>query len=262
MHIFEAIILGLAQGLTEFIPVSSSAHLIIINRVFGLEIGSFVLDAMLNIGTTTALLIYFRKDLIGLLRGILAKDKQAQKLGFSIGIATLPAVIIGYFLHDLADGELRSIVVVSISLVLVGIMMLLADRTSGDKKINDINKKTSFYIGLAQAVALIPGVSRSGSTIIAARALHFNRETAAQFSFFLAIPILIAAMFKVVISEGAVEQITADYSILIAGNLASFISGYVAIRFLLKYLKQNSLSIFAWYRIGLASVIALSFVLG
>jgi undecaprenyl-diphosphatase len=262
MHILEAIILGLTQGLTEFIPVSSSAHLIIINRVFGLEVGGFVLDAMLNIGTTTALLIYFRKYLLGLLRGILAKDKQAQKLGASIIIATLPAVVIGYFLQDLADGGLRSIAVVTISLALVGVMMLLADRTNGTKKLNEIDIKTGFYIGLAQAAALIPGVSRSGSTIVAARAMHFNRETAAQFSFLLAIPILIAAMFKVIISEGAIEQITADFTLLIVGNLASFISGYVAIRFLLKYLKQNSLSIFAWYRIGLASVIALSFVLG
>lgn len=261
MHIIEAIILGLTQGLTEFIPVSSSGHLILINRVFNLNVGSFVLDAMLNIGTITALLLYFRTEILTLAKSFFNKDKVSRSLALNIAIATLPAVAAGLFIQDFAQEQLRSLIIVVVSLALVGALMLLADRKAGKKDIKRVNARSALLIGVAQILAFIPGVSRSGITITAARSLNFSRETSAHFSFLLALPILSAGILKVLLSDGTVGQIASNPGIFIIGNIASFVSGYLAIGFLLRYLRRNSLKPFAWYRIALASVIALSFMI-
>lgn len=259
MQIFEAIILGLVQGLTEFIPVSSSGHLVIANELFGFEVGGFTFDVLVNIGTIAALLIYFRSDIARIISDIF--KRRNGKLGWYLAAATIPAVIAGVLVQPYAETVLRSTNVVVASLVVVAIFMWAADRLAGSKKLQEITLRNSFVVGLAQALALVPGVSRSGITIATGMSLKFDRETAARFSFLLAIPILTGATLKVLFSGGTISLMAANPGIYVAGIISSFISGYLAISFLLRYLSRHGLKLFAWYRIGLAGMIMLVTIL-
>lgn len=259
MRIIEAIILGLIQGLTEFIPVSSSGHLVVISEIFNFEVGSFTFDVLVNIGTIAALLIYFRRDIAQITADILLR--RNGKLGWYLAAGTIPAVIVGIFIQPYAETVLRSTNVVVASLVVVAIFMWAADKLAGSKRLQEVTLNNSLVVGLAQALALIPGVSRSGITIATGMSLSFNRETAARFSFLLAIPVLIGATLKILFSDGTLGLVTADLGVFAAGITASFISGYLAISFLLRYLARHGLRAFAIYRIGLAGLILLVTIL-
>jgi len=257
MQILQAIFLGLIQGLTEFIPVSSSGHLVLAERLFNFEISGFVFDAVLNIGTIAALVIYFRNDLWQMLRSLWAGDSKRRLVGF-IAIATVPGVIAGMLLQDLAETTLRSEYIVVAMLSLVAILMLVVDKYLIRKRqLNQMKIKDSLAVGIAQALAFMPGTSRSGITITAGAALGFTREAAAKFSFYLAIPILSGGVLKVLIDNGFSDEVTSHLGSYIAGTLAAFISGYIAVAFLIGYLKKHGLSIFAYYRLILAAIILL-----
>lgn len=259
MRILEAILLGLVQGLTEFIPVSSSGHLVVMGELFDFSVSSFTFDVLVNIGTIAALLIYFRRDIIKIAADLLSRRKG--KLGWYLAAGTVPAVAGGLLVQPYAETVLRSTNVVVASLVMVAGFMWLADRLAGSKKLQDITLNNSLVVGTAQALALVPGVSRSGITIAAGMSLRFSRATAARFSFLLAIPILIGATTKVLLSAGTISVLAADPGIFVAGSLASFVSGYLAISFLLRYLSRHGLALFVWYRLGLAGVIMLVTIL-
>lgn len=258
MGIIEAIILGLVQGLTEFIPVSSSGHLVLSHEVFGTGGDSLAFDVALHLGTLFALLVVFYNDLIKLLKGMFT-DPAQKKLATLLIIGTIPAAIAGYFLESAAETTFRSPLIVALSLITVALAMLTAEHLAKRQKIRTmlegIGKKQALGVGIAQAVAIIPGVSRSGSTITAGLFLGLDRVAAMRFSFLLAIPIIAGAVLKVATSGDTLSTVSDESGIFIAGMISAFISGVFAIRFLLKYLASHTLNIFAYYRIALGLIV-------
>jgi undecaprenyl-diphosphatase len=260
MSIFEAIILGLVQGLTEFIPVSSSGHLVLMRDAFGLNVQGLVFDVALHFGTLMALAVYFWKDIGLLVQGLLGKGIY-RRVAWWIGAATIPAVIFGVLLESAAESAFRTAPRVAINLIAVAFLMLAAERWSKryttKTSLEDISAKQAIGVGLAQAAAIVPGVSRSGSTITAGLFLGLDRVTATRFSFLLGLPIMVGAVAKVLLSDQAAHQITHEPMLFVVGIVVAFISGLVAIRFLLRYLAHHTLAVFAYYRIALGIVVLL-----
>ena len=245
----EALILGIVQGLTEFLPVSSTAHLILFPWFFhwGGELDSLTFDVALHAGTLVSLVICFWKDWIEL---ILRK----QKLFMLIVLASVPAGIVGVFLGDLIEHALRNPLVIAVSLVVFGGVMLAAEKMNKTRTLDRVSVADAVMIGLAQAVALIPGVSRSGITISAGLFRGFEREAAARFSFLLSTPIIAGATLlhaRKLFKTGADHNM----SLFLIGFIAAAVSGFAAIKFLLSFLKKYPLNAFVYYRFGLAVVI-------
>lgn len=257
MNVFEAIILGLVQGLTEFIPVSSSGHLVLAQSVFGNRIDHLLIQA-LDFGTTLALIIYFWPRLIDLFRQVFYK--KDYRLARNILITCIPAGLLGLLLADFIQGStvLVNPLVVAIMLALVGVLMVVVDKLpTKSKKASgrELSPRRALAIGLAQAFALIPGVSRSGSTIIASRVMGLSSKSAAEYSFMVSIPIMLGLLAKLLLKDADRAYLTSNIELVVIGNIAAFISGMVAIKFMLGYLEKHGLSVFGWYRIGLASVV-------
>ncbi|MFN8673871.1 MAG: undecaprenyl-diphosphatase UppP [Candidatus Sericytochromatia bacterium] len=257
MGLLESIILGIIQGLTEFLPVSSSAHLLVFPWLMGWQEPPFVFDTSLHIGTLVALFIYFRTDIKLLIRGFFKlfskrdiKNDPESKLTLFVLLGSLPAGIIGLLFEKKIEAYLHSPYIIVFTLIIWGILLWYVDKT-GKKEINldKITISSVLFIGFAQALALIPGTSRSGVTMTAALFSKYNRETAAKFSFLLSIPITTgAALYK--LKDLFEITLTTDIIInFLAGILSSGIIGYLCIAYLLKFLKNNSFSIFAVYRI-------------
>lgn len=256
MTIIQSLILGIVQGLTEFLPISSSAHLVIIPRFFGWEEHTTAFDAMLHAGTLIATIAYFWKDLVKIV-----VSRNYKLIGF-LALATIPAAFAGLFLADQIDTIFKGDVLIVIMLVAVGVFMILAEQYAKNKKgkdISQINWKESLAIGISQAVALIRGTSRSGITISTGLFAGLTREEAARFSFILGIPVIAAAGLKAFIDIGSEGNLF--NAVNIVGLLASAITGYIVVRFLIKYLKHGSLLPFAIYRFILAGLILLLLIL-
>ncbi len=252
MHILEALVLGIIQGLSEFLPISSSGHLILAEKLFHLNVGSLVFDVALHAGTLLALLSYFWRDLVSLANDFFTR--RSNRLWLYLVIATLPGAVFGFLLESAAETTFRAPVLVALNLFWMGLVMLAVDRRPQTKKLGAMNTADSVKIGFAQALALLPGVSRSGITISTARFMSFDRGAAARFSFLLAIPITAGAIFKVVLGEN-LHTIASNFGVFAAGVAASAITGYLAIKWVLKYLAGHSLALFAYYRIGLAALV-------
>ena len=257
MTILQSIILGITQGFTELLPISSSAHLFLIPWIFNWNIpDSF--DVALHFGTLLAIGIFFFKDWLNLIKGgfnqIRGKKTNDGKMFWYIVIATIPGGIIGFILDHFLEGFFQKPIIIAIALIVMGIILYLADTYSKSKtKYKDLSFKQTFLIGISQCLAFIPGVSRSGVTMTAARLLNVERESAAKYSFMLSAPIVLAAtIFKIKDFIFSIE--------FLVGVLASFIIGILVIKFLLEYLKKGSFKMFAIYRvvIGIA-VIAIYF---
>ncbi len=246
---FEAIILGIVQGLTEFLPISSTAHLILFPWFLNWrgEINTLTFDVALHAGTLLALILFFWRDWLELIF-------KKQRLFGLIILASIPAGAAGYLLNDIVENNLREPLVISIMLIAVGILMLVAERTKKHKGIEKTGLKDSLIIGLAQAIAIIPGVSRSGITISAGLFRGFEREAAARFSFLLSTPI-IAGATALHLKEALISQTNHDFRLFFAGIITSFITGFITIKFLLKFLKKNPLNLFVYYRFVLSAVI-------
>lgn len=256
MNLFEAIFLGLVQGLTEFIPVSSSGHLVLFQNLFGLGQDHLFLE-WINIGTFVALLVYFRARIRQILRDIFEHKKYS--VARNVLLTSVPAGTVGYFMSDIIGSEafFGSLVTVMCTLFIVGFIMIILERLPKRPAVSRIEKlsgNSALAIGLAQMFALIPGVSRSGSTIIAGRLAGMNPALAAEYSFLASLPIMAGV---------AVKNFTQDLSYLQANlvtisiaNIAAFISGLLAVGFLMRYLSKHGLAAFGWYRVGLASIIA------
>lgn len=258
MTIFEAIILGLIQGLTEFIPVSSSGHLVIAQQLLGNGSDHLFLE-WVNIGTVLALIIFFRRRILQLLRQVFVeRDMRVLTVGL---IAALPAGTVGFFLADFIEshGFFSNTWVVVTTLVALGIVMIVIEKLPKLSVVPDLEnlpKHRALVIGLAQVLALIPGTSRSGSTIIAGRLMGFNAARAAEFSFLVSIPIMCGVLFKLLVSDADRAYFAIHSGTLIVANLVALISGWLAVGFLMRYLENRSLAVFGWYRIGLAAVVA------
>ncbi len=265
MEIGQAIVLGIIQGLTEFLPISSSAHLILLPKFFHWPDPGLAFDVALHLGTLLAVIIYFRADLWEILVHFLHqfKIKQAlsnrnrkqfypDKILSLLVLATIPGALAGYFLNDLAEQSLRNPALIALTLVFFGGLLYWADVISSrQRSLEGLNYKDALLIGLSQALALIPGTSRSGATITTGLLLGFTRQAAARFSFLLSIPIIFGAvLYKLptLFSQGI-----GWYEI--GGVVAAALSGYLAIAGLIKFVNKVSYKVFFWYRLFLALLI-------
>ena len=260
MEWFQAFWLGLTQGVTEFIPVSSSGHLEVMQQILGGRSADFHLFLeFINLGTLLALLIFYRKRIWQIIVDIFVNHNF--RLAVNVIITTIPAVIAGLLLSDFIESSwfFSNMIVIACAMALVGIAMLAIDRLPKMSKLkneNELTKPRALIIGLAQCVALIPGTSRSGSTIVAGRLTGLDSKSAADYSFLASIPIMFGVMAKSLISSSSREYISANLPMLAFANIIAFISGLIAIYFVMKYLrKKNSLKPFGIYRIVLALII-------
>lgn len=249
----EAIILGIVQGITEFFPVSSTAHLILFPWFFhwGGEVNTLVFDVALHAGTLTALLLCFYRDWLHML----SKDREML---FFILAATIPAGAAGVLLNHAVEDNLRSPLIIAFSTAIFGVLMFAAERY-GRKNSERESFKDSLIIGVAQAIALIPGVSRSGITMTAGLFRNLTRESAARFSFLLSTPVIGGATLL----EGRKLLKTPEHyhlDIFAIGFAAAFVSGFFAIKFLLRFLRKHPLDVFVYYRFLLAAVIVFMWV--
>jgi undecaprenyl-diphosphatase len=255
------ILLGLVQGLTEFLPISSSGHLIIARYFANLQtIDPLAVDAILQLGTIIAVYIYFFPELWQIARDFF---QGRRTMGWAIILGTIPALIVGVIAEQYID-YLRTPLIVAIVLIIGAVLFLLveywASRVAEHKKkaIASIKLSQATTIGIAQCLAFVPGFSRSGSTIMGGMLTGFSREAAARFSFYLSLPIITVSGLKQlydVLKEGVPEQAVLNLSI---GTIVSFCVGLACIHFLLSYLKGHSLALFAWYRIVLGVVVLLA----
>ncbi|MBQ9017338.1 undecaprenyl-diphosphate phosphatase [Candidatus Saccharibacteria bacterium] len=260
MSILIAIILGIIQGLTEFIPVSSSGHLELAQQIIGGRASDFHLFIeLINLGTVLALIIFFRKRIVQIFKDIF--QKKNYKLAVNVIITCIPAGLAGLLLGDLIENNafFSSLYTVAIAMLIVGILMVASDKLPHMSKLKDENKLTkprALDIGLAQVFALIPGVSRSGSTILAGRAVGLSAASAAEYSFLVSIPLMLAVCGKSLVSSTTRAYLGANLGPLLLANLFAFAFGLLALRLVMDYVKkQNSLRAFGFYRIILSSVV-------
>jgi len=263
MDILQAIVLGIVQGLGEFLPISSTAHLVLVPYFTGWQDPGLSFDVALHIGTLVAVIGYFWRDWVEILKASLFKNRTdgtsrtdgldySKNLLWLLVVASVPGAVIGYLLEDAAETSLRNPLLIAGTLSIVGLILYLVDRYAVHKKsIGQINYKDSLLIGLSQAVAVIPGVSRSGATMTMGLALGLSREAAARFSFLLSTPIIFGAAL-VKIPDLLKEGIDA---FMIAGIIAAAVSGYLAIKFMLRFIQKVGYAPFFWYRLALALVI-------
>lgn len=258
MTIIESIVLGAVQGLTEFIPVSSSGHLVIAQYLFGGASDHKFLE-FINIGTLAALLVYFRRRIFGILADIFRDRKY--RLAVNILLTAVPAGLIGFVLSDFIDRSpfFGSLMTVTVTLGLVGLVMVILEKLPKARPVptlDDLKPGKALAIGLAQTLALIPGVSRSGSTIIAGRLGGLTARDAAEYSFLASLPIMVGVTLKLFASSADRHYLTDNLGTLALGNLVAFVTGIAAVGFLLKYLSRHGLALFGWYRVGLAVLLA------
>ncbi len=263
---FEAILLGIVQGLTEFIPVSSSGHLIIVRNILGLGQGGLAYDAVLQLATAFASIIYFRNDIKNIIvyigRALLGKksNKKEQTLILALIWGTIPAVLAGILLEQYMETIFRNIELICATLVFGSVIMFLAEYIVKRRNYEeDLTPVKGFVIGLFQCLALVPGISRSGATISGGIFSGLGRENAAKFSFLLSIPILLGTGFKKLAEVlGGGEGLLVNH--LLLASITAFLVGIASIHFLMKFLKKYPLDIFIWYRIVLAVILFVYFV--
>jgi len=266
MGIIQPIILGLVQGLGEFLPISSSGHLIVTSWLFQWQDQGLAFDVALHWGTLVAVVIYFRHEILALAKGFLAslipsrqniRGDLNQRLAWLIVLASIPAAIAGKLFEEQVATVLRSPVTVIITLSVGALIIFAVDRWGSKvKQLTELTWKNALMIGLAQAISIIPGVSRSGATIMAGLGLGLTREQAARFSFLLSAPIILGAGL---LELPAIFDEPNLNSVLI-GFFSAAIFGFIAIHFLLKYVATRSFAIFAWYRLGLATLVLIVYL--
>lgn len=259
MDILQAIIIGLVQGLTEFLPVSSSAHLIFAQHILGVGDVGLAFDVLLHLGTLVAVVTYFYNDIINMIKGFLMslmdlkegkfipelKKDPYKKLAWLTILATIPVGVVGVLFNDAVEAMFTGLTVPAFLLLVTGCLLYISQRmNSGRIDVRKVGLKEALFMGCAQACALLPGLSRSGTTIAAGLFAGLDKEFAAKFSFILSVPaILGAAVFQLKdLSGGSVEL-----GACIAGFIVAVISGYLAISFLLKIIREKSLDVFAYY---------------
>ena len=259
MTVFQALVLGILQGLAEFLPISSSAHLALVPWFFGWPEAGLAFDVSLHVGTLVAVLVYFRVEwarlivaALNIVRTRRVKTESERRVVFLI-IATIPGGIGGLLLADYAETTFRSPVLIACALMALGVLLWIVDRYAPrSRQLAEMRWWDALIIGIAQLFALIPGVSRSGATITMGRADRFDRESAAVFSFLMSMPIILAAAILEVPHALRDNGLTLP---LVVGVLASAVSGWLAIAVLLRFVTRNSYGIFAIYRVVLGLLV-------
>jgi undecaprenyl-diphosphatase len=265
LELIHAIVLGIVQGLTEFLPVSSSGHLLLGQYFLGVDQDRFGLsfDASIHTGTVLAVVWFFRRDLVRMLlafsrslHGLDLADTD-QRMAYLILVATVPAGVIGFLFEGFFATTMRSPWVVVANLVLVGGLFIVAEAAgSKNRRASKLTFAGALGVGIAQASALVPGISRSGATITMGLFLGLSREEAARFSFLMSVPITSAAATLSLVEALSGGMDAHGALLFLAGGISSGVVGYLAIRFLLNYLSRHSLRAFAYYRFALAAVVA------
>lgn len=264
MTVIQAIILGIVQGLAEMLPISSSAHLILFPWLFDFPDPGLAFDVALHLGTLFAIILYFWKDWLRIIFDLLLMFKTrkietfGQRFAGFLFLASIPGAILGFLLEDQAETVFRNPLIIVVSLVTLGAILYYADKTDrGERTLADMKPKDSLIIGLSQAIALIPGISRSGITMTAGLFSGFKREDVAKFSFMMSAPIIAGAGILKINDITSGDMNTAFW----LGCFASVVSSLIAIRFLLNFVKKHRFSIFAYYRFALAAVILIVYFL-
>ena len=262
----HVIILGIIQGIAEFLPISSSAHLIIFRDLFGIgasipESVTLAFDIALHLGTLLAIAVFFFKDFLNMvIKGFTKgpKDKDG-KLMWMIVVATIPAAIAGILFEDTIENLIRgNYIIIACALIIMGIVIYIADKHfKQTKNVKEMTYIDALVIGCSQVFALIPGFSRSGTTIATARTRGMTREESAKFSFYLSAPVVLGAAILTILKPETIGIISANLSLFVIGILVSFIVGLICISFLLKYLRKNDFKLFMWYRVALGILVIL-----
>ena len=264
MDYIYSIILGIVQGLAEFWPISSSGHLVIAHELLHFDfVDNLSFDVALHLGTLVALFILFAKDIYKYIVAWLKsfanwdlRNNLDQRVAWFIVVSSMPAGVVGYFIEDLAETVFRDLWLVALLLIGVGVLFIVFEKISQKiKELDQMDWRTAIIIGLAQVLALVPGVSRSGITILAGLSQGLRRAVAARFSFLLAVPVVFGAGLKKLYDVSTAGLASNEWLIMVVGFLSAAIVGYLAIRFLLKYLENHSLNVFAYYRFLLGAVV-------
>jgi len=254
---FQAIVLGILQGLTEFLPVSSSAHLTLTPWLMGWSDPGLAFDVALHLGSLVALLVYYRQDWIMIIKGAVAGDPRGRRLLIRLIAASVPGAILGFLFEKQAETVFRSPLLIAVTLAVMGLALWIIDLGSAQKRdLDDITLGDALLIGVAQAFALVPGVSRSGATITVARMLKINRQDAANFSFLMSTPIIAGAgLLKAheMLRSGLTHELTFGFA-------ASAVFSLLAIAMLISYVRTRTYRVFAWYRLALAAFIIIVFL--
>jgi undecaprenyl-diphosphatase len=264
VSLLEAIVLGITQGLTEFLPISSTAHLRIVPAFAGWEDPGAAFTAVTQLGTMAAVLLYFRADLTRIARAWLrslrdpaARRELDARLGWYILLGTIPIGIFGIAFKDQIETGARDLYLISVALILLGFVLLAAERVGRkDRDIKDITRRDGIAVGFAQALALVPGVSRSGATISAGLFLGLDRTSAARFSFLLSVPaVVLSGLLELVSILNGSDGEHVGLGALAVATLLAFIVGYASIAFLLRYLSSHSTIVFVIYRVALGALV-------
>lgn len=260
---FIAIFLGFIEGLTEFIPVSSTAHIVLL--VEGINFPTppgKVFEVFIQIGAILAVMVLYHKKIIKTVCGI-SNDTQSQKFALNIAIGTLPALIIGALFHDFIKNVLYSPLIIASTLILGGIFILVFEKrfsTATVETVDDISPKQALFIGVCQSIAMIPGVSRSGATIMGSLGLGLSRTAATEFSFFLAMPVMFAAVFYDLFKNWDVLLAYPQKGLMLAGLFASFITAMGVVKTVVGFVSRHGFAPFAWYRIILGLIVLFIFL--
>jgi undecaprenyl-diphosphatase len=263
VSVFEAIVLGITQGLTEFLPISSTAHLRIVPAFAGWDDPGAAFTAVVQLGTMLAVLLYFREDLVRIgsawLRSLRRREERRTldaRLGWYIALGTVPIVIFGFaFRHQIENGA-RDLYLIGTTLIVLGLVLLWAEEVGTKRRsIEQINERDGIWIGIAQALALVPGVSRSGATISAGLFRGFDRESAARYSFLLSVPaVVLSGLYELLKIVDGSEHQKVGAGALIVATFTAFVVGYASIAWLLRYLVRHSTIVFVVYRVVLGAL--------
>ncbi|WP_306371244.1 undecaprenyl-diphosphate phosphatase [Nocardiopsis sp. CC223A] len=261
MSIFEAVVLGLIQGLTEFLPVSSSAHLRVFAAFFQWPDPGAAFTAVTQIGTELAVVVYFRKRIWAVistwLRSLFDRDLRGDvnaRIGWYVILATIPIGVLGLLLEEQIDSAFRDLRLIALSLIVFGLILGAVDHFARrERELEDLTLGRGITFGLFQTLALIPGVSRSGATITGGRMLGFNRPAAAEFAFLIALPAVFASGLYKMLDIGGGEY--AGWGATIVGTLVAFVIGYIVIAWLMRFISTHSFMPFVYYRIALGALI-------
>jgi len=265
MSLLQAIILGIIQGLTEFLPISSSAHLVLVPFFLGWvfpDDQAFAFDVLVQMGTLVAVIAYFWKDLLSIftafLRGIFQRrpfDDHQSRMGWYIILATIPAGLLGILVKDAVEAAFNSPVATALFLFVTASILLISEKIGLKQRTLDrMNWKDALLIGFAQALSIFPGVSRSGSTIAGGLSRNFERKAAARFSFLMCIPVMVAAGFLACLDLFKIPNLSDFLPTVLVGMLAAAVVGYLSIHWLLSFLTRHSLRSFAIYCAGIATL--------
>lgn len=258
MIYLKAILFGVIQGITEFLPVSSSGHLVLLHKVFSLPISNeMAFDVALHFASLLAVIIYFRDDIFlmfnSFFKSLCGKHDEFSRLSWFIVVGTIPAGLAGYFFSDMIEEKFRGVLTIAVMLVLVGVLFIIGEKFSKNiKEHKNINLSRAVIIGFAQAIALIPGTSRSGITIIAGLFAGLQRDRAVRFSFLLSIPIILGAFVKKIPHLSGVDLGGEEIVVLLVSGFSAFFAAFYTIKYFIRFTRDKGLEIFAYYRFILA----------